>query len=100
MKVYHIYKSDKASKKFVAISDTSRIYFGAAGYSDYTLHKDPARKDRYDARHRAHEQWRDHKTAGFWAKWLLWNKPTIIGSARDIAARFNIKIHLHTDSRP
>jgi len=43
--------------------------------SDYTLHKDQERKERYLQRHK-----NDPKTidsAGFWARDLLWNKPSI-----------------------
>jgi hypothetical protein len=39
----------RKSKKYVAsFSDT---HFGAKGMSDYTIHKDAARKARYLARH-------------------------------------------------
>jgi hypothetical protein len=29
-------------------------------------------------------------TAGFWSRWLLWNKPTIKESYMDIKKRFNL----------
>ena len=54
------------------------LSFGAVGYSDYTIHKDFERKERYVARQSKHEDW--HKsglyTAGFWSRWLLWNLPS------------------------
>ena len=31
-------------------------------------------------------------TAGALSRWILWNKPTISGSLKDIQKRFNIKI--------
>ena len=70
------------------------IYFGANGYSDYTKHKDKERLERYIGRHKHNENWGKDgiKTAGFWSRWLLWNKPTIKKSVKDVERRFNIKI--------
>ena len=52
MKTYWPYKSDKPEKKYYIITkDNKRVYFGAAGYSDFTKHKDEARKQRYIKRH-------------------------------------------------
>jgi hypothetical protein len=77
---YHPYKSDKPEKKYYIITNSGRkIYFGAAGMSDFTKHKDEARKQRYINRHKNNENWSKSgiDTAGFWSRWLLWNKPTI-----------------------
>lgn len=60
--------------------------------SDFTLHKDPERKARYIARHQAHEHWEDPRSAGFWSRWLLWNKPSLRASAQDIKRRFGIVV--------
>ncbi|MHB1097793.1 MAG: DUF5754 family protein [Gemmatimonadaceae bacterium] len=85
-------KSKKRGKKYDIIWPDGRIIsFGAKGYSDFTKHKDQARKKNYLARH-SDENWADPTTAGFWARWLLWNKPTISGSLKDIRARFGLKI--------
>ena len=47
-----IKKRRQSEKKFAAVVDGKKtIPFGAKGYSDYTLHKDPERKDRYIKRH-------------------------------------------------
>ncbi len=52
MKIYYPYKSDKPDKKYYIITkDNKRVYFGAAGYSDFTQHKDEERKQRYIKRH-------------------------------------------------
>ena len=90
MKTYWPYKSDKPEKKYYIITkDNKRVYFGAAGYSDFTLHKDEARKLRYIKRHN-NEDWSKSgiDTAGFWSRWLLWHKPTIKESYEDIKKRF------------
>jgi hypothetical protein len=93
-------KSESATKKFkVVIFDASgetklkTIHFGAYGMSDYTIHKDPARKARYINRHKARENFADIFTAGFWSRWILWNKPTLRQSITDTEKKKHIKIH-------
>ena len=45
---YKPYKSDKPNKKYyIIINDNKKVYFGQAGYSDFTIHKDEERKLRY-----------------------------------------------------
>jgi hypothetical protein len=70
------------------------VHFGATGYSDYTKHKDKERMNRYNIRHKSRENWGKSGigTAGFWSKWILWNKPSFGGSVSDTARRFNIII--------
>jgi len=43
------------------------IHFGSAGMSDYTIHKDKERKERFLARHRKNEEWDNPLTASFYA---------------------------------
>jgi hypothetical protein len=82
-------RSDKPKKKYYALfkrkdnDREKRVYFGSAGMSDFTKHKDEERKKRYDARHKARENWNDPLTAGYWAKRILWNKPSITASLAD-----------------
>ena len=57
--------SKKADKKFDAVIDGNKtVSFGAKGYSDFTQHKDPARKQLYLKRHKARENWTEPTTAG------------------------------------
>jgi len=89
---YYPYKNDKPNKKYYIITNNNKkVYFGASGYSDYTIHKDEARKQRYINRHK-NEVWTKSgiDTAGFWSRWLLWNLQTIKDSYNDIKRRFNI----------
>lgn len=66
-------------------------HFGATGYSDFTIHKDPERKRRYLERHgRGREDWDDPTTPGALSRWLLWNKPTFGASLRDFKRRFGL----------
>ena len=61
--------SKKSDKKFDALIDGKKtVSFGAKGYSDFTQHKDPARKQRYLNRHKARENWADPTTAGSLSK--------------------------------
>lgn len=89
-------KSTRSSKKYQVVIDGKKVHFGASGYEDYTKHKDSERKERYISRHKHRECWtkRCANTPGFWARWLLWNKPTLRGSASDIKKRFGIKVKL------
>ena len=66
------------------------VHFGATGYEDFTSSKDEKRKASYLARHKANEDGTLNgvDTAGFWARWLLWNKPSLSASIRDINQRF------------
>lgn len=94
--------SQKSDKKWQAELPNGRVVrFGARGYSDYTLHKDPLRMERYVVRHggsssgfrrpvnvqremlkkvrSSKEKWGRNgiNTPGFWSRWLLWSYPTI-----------------------
>ena len=91
-----ISKSKNKDKKYDARIDGKKtVSFGAAGYSDYSVHKNPERKQRYIDRHKKNENWNDHTTAGFFAKNIFWNKPTIAASITDTNNRFkNINIKL------
>jgi len=98
MIIAEVSKSDLKDKKYkiVVIKDSKKktLHIGQASASDYTKHKDPERKERYTDRHRSREDWSKSgvSTAGFWAKHLLWNKPSITESIKDIEKRFNLDI--------
>ena len=93
-----ITKSKKPDKKYDALVNGSKtVSFGQKGASDFTKHKDKDRKERYIDRHKAREDWTKSgvKTAGFYSKHVLWNKPTLKESIDDINKRFkglNVKM--------
>ena len=91
-----ITRSKKRDKKIDAIIDGKKtVSFGSAGMSDYTKHKDAERKERYVNRHKKNEDWSNPKTAGFYAKHVLWNKPTLQASVADLNKKFNgLKVKL------
>jgi hypothetical protein len=67
---------------------TRQVKFGRQGYSDYTMHKDAERKERYLDRHKANENWNKPDTAGALSRWILWNKPSLRESIEDYKQRF------------
>ena len=96
MKV-EIKPSTQKDKKFMAIfydddgKKKKTTHFGAKGMSDFTIHKDKERKERYLDRHRKRENWNSFMTAGSLSRWILWNKPTLKASISDYKKRFSLK---------
>jgi len=91
-----ISQSTSKDKKLKAVftlenGNTKTIHFGAKGYSDYTLHKDDERKERYLQRHMANEDWSNPMSAGSLSRWILWNKKTLKGSISDFKKKFRLK---------
>jgi len=87
-------KSRSPNKKFMATINSTNVNFGAKGYSDYTKHKNKSRMRRYENRHKSRENWKKSgiRSAGFWSKWILWNKPGFLESIKDTQKRFGVKI--------
>ena len=73
-----------------AIEDGPTVHFGATGYQDFTQHGDEERKASYLARHKTREDWtlEGAQTAGFYARWLLWNKPSVAANIAGLNRRF------------
>jgi hypothetical protein len=88
--------SDSEKKLDVKMETTSgrekTIRIGQKGADDFTKTKSEEQKDRYLTRHRAREDWTQSGilSSGFWARWLLWNKPTLQQSLSDVKKRFDI----------
>jgi hypothetical protein len=95
MKLVKFEKSTRDGKKYMVVTQDGdkkkTIHFGAEGYEDFTEHKDEKRKELYLKRHEAREDWTDPMTAGFWSRWILWNKTSIKMSLSDTIKRFNLK---------
>ena len=91
-----IKKSNLRDKKMMAIfydinnNKIKTVHFGANGYSDYTIHKDPERKKRYIERHERNEDWNNPMSAGALSRYILWNKPTKTESIKDYKNKFGI----------
>ena len=71
MKKYFPYKSDNQTKNIVSSLTIIKNYFGQASASEFTIHKDEARRQRYINRHKKNESkfWNKSgiDTASFWA---------------------------------
>lgn len=69
------YRSTLAGKKWDVYVPTLRglkkVSFGQAGASDYTLHKDTQRRERYRTRH-SNDRIDDPYAPGFWSYYALW----------------------------
>jgi hypothetical protein len=92
-----IEKSNKPDKKLMATVGNKKIHFGNSSYEDYTIHKDIKRKENYISRHAKREDYTKQgiDTAGYYAKYVLWNKPTIQASIKDLNKKYtDIKFKL------
>jgi hypothetical protein len=90
VKLSKIARSPRAEKKYRAyFSDGTHTDFGAAGMSDFTRHRDEARRQRYLKRHSRRENWNNMKSAGALSRYILWNKPTLSASIADYRRRFD-----------
>ena len=89
-------RSKRAGKKLQAkLEDGPTVHFGQAGMSDFTKNKDPVRRKQYLARHEAKEDWADKESAGFWSRYLLWEKPTLRGAAAALRSKgLDVKLSL------
>ena len=89
-------RSTRAGKKYKAqFEDGKAVHFGAAGASDFTRNKDDSRRQAYLARHKANEDWNDKESAGFWSRYLLWEKPTLRGAAKALRHKgLDVKLNI------
>ena len=68
--------------------------FGAKNYEDYTIHKDPLRKDSYISRHGATEEilWEtDPYAPATLSRFVLWEKPDLRESWNYYKNKFNFQ---------
>ena len=82
---------------------TKTVRFGKYGASDFTIHKNRPRRLRYLDRHgriypgqsRSYkEDWSQKGlyTAGYWSRWLLWEKPSMKKAIEFMRNQKNINI--------
>ena len=93
----YITKSKRRNKKYDLV-DTDKKYlltFGDSRYQDYTMHKNDDRKNNYLSRHGKEDHTETNiRSAAFMSAHLLWGKPTLQASIRDVKKRFNINVKL------
>tara|TARA_R110000765_G_scaffold48844_2_gene99544 strand:+ start:252 stop:572 length:321 start_codon:yes stop_codon:yes gene_type:complete len=101
MASYILKKSTRKDKKFMILMEDMNHHFGQKKFKDFTIYsKELNQEDAYKkklsyiSRHKKNEDWNKSglHSSGFWARWILWNQPTIAESIKDIEKRFKIKI--------
>jgi hypothetical protein len=94
MKLIKVISSKTTGKKYDAYFEINgkekRVAFGADGYMDYTMHKDPIRRERYIARHKKNENWSDPTTPGALSRFILWEETDLNRAISKYKKRFNI----------
>ena len=92
--------STSKKHKLMAIVGDKTVHFGAKGYSDYTIHQNPHRRDLYIERHSKREDWtiKGIETAGFWSRWILRSCPTLRKSVDFTKKKFGLDITLSRGS--
>lgn len=88
--------SKRSGKKWKVRVPTSSgrgktVAFGDATMSDYTIHKDKARRERYRTRHQ-HDRIDDPYAPGFWSWWSLWGESSDLAKAHADAVKRAKKI--------
>ncbi len=99
---YHPNKVKPNKKYYIITNNDIKVYFGQAGASNFTLHKDEARKQRYINRHKNNEIWsaagarsrvgvqRLHRLSGPFGAFLF--RTNIVAISSDIDANQRIWI--------
>ena len=93
-------KSTKKGKKYMMIfsEDGKRSktqHFGALGYDDRTLIKDPTeRKKRYTSYQKRHrgDKINDKKSSGALAWYILWSADSVSGGIKNYEKRFRVNV--------
>ena len=94
IKVKSFKKLKGNSKKYeIVFEKNGKTYtrkFGAAGMSDFTIHKDKERRERYISRHKKDLRTKDPMKPGYLSMYILWNKPSLKASLADYKRRLNV----------
>lgn len=92
--------SPLTNKKYrIIFPKGSHIDFGDINYNDYLIYnlnfgKNIAdiQRERYLSRHAAREDWSNPYTAGFWSRFLLWEKRNLKSAIKNIEKMLGVKI--------
>jgi CRISPR/Cas system-associated protein endoribonuclease Cas2 len=94
IKVKSFKKLKSGKKKYeITFEKNGKTYvrkFGAAGMSDFTVHKDRERRERYISRHKKDLRTGDPMKPGYLSMYILWNKPSLKASLADYKRRLNV----------
>ena len=92
-RIYILKKSNVKNKRYSLINETTneKYDFGHKEYDNYTIHKDEDRKRAYLKRSKNLNN-NNELNNNTLARMILWNKPTIRRSIKDVEKKFNIII--------
>lgn len=104
MKLIAVKPSELKNKKYTAVfclcegdqskccdKDKKLVHFGAKGMSDYTMHKDPKRRENYRTRHKKDLDTKDPTRAGYLSWYLLWGDSTSLQqNIKEYKKKFNL----------
>tara|TARA_A100001015_G_scaffold224149_1_gene252684 strand:+ start:1939 stop:3630 length:1692 start_codon:yes stop_codon:yes gene_type:complete len=94
IKVLKFKKLNSGKKKYeITFEKNGKKYirkFGAAGMSDFTIHKDSERRERYISRHKKDLRTGDPMKPGYLSMYILWNKPSVKASLKDYKRRLSV----------
>ena len=94
IKVLKFKKLKGGKKKYeITFEKNGKTYvrkFGAQGMSDFTIHKDRERRERYISRHKKDLRTNDPMKPGYLSMYILWNKPTLKDSLADYKRRLSV----------
>jgi len=87
-------KSNRKGKRLMVEVDGKTVHFGDINAKGKTFYDtgDSDKKRAYVARHKVREDWNDPKSAGFWAKHVLWGERSDSGISNDIKSASRQKI--------
>jgi hypothetical protein len=94
IKVIKFKKLKGGKKKYeITFEKNGKTYvrkFGAQGMSDFTIHKDRERRERYISRHKKDLRTNDPMKPGYLSMYILWNKPSVKASLADYKRRLGV----------
>lgn len=81
-----VHFGDKNARDFLLLNDPESEYYDPVNAPDV--------REAYLARHEANENWNVSgvDTAGFWSRWLLWEKPTLEKAVQNLYKKFGIRV--------
>ena len=93
MDTFYLYRSDRKDKKFKMVMPSygHTHYFGQAGASDLTIHKDEERAKRYRARH-AKDNIGSVHSPGSMSWYILWSAKTLSQGIRNFEKAHGVKV--------
>jgi len=93
---YYLSPATQKNKRYqIKTPKGKTIAFGSPAPSQAFIdHKDPAKKKAWEARHKKGnpEAWRNPNSPLFWARVLLWNKPTLTASINAVRRKYGYHV--------